>query len=284
MLYASLMAKGWGLGYILNTRINPYKELVMSNVTMRDMLEAGVHFGHRKRYWNPQMAPYIFGDRSNIHIIDLEKTIVLFHEAMNFIGRIAAKKGKVLFVGTKRTAQSIIREQAERCHMPFVNHRWLGGMLTNYKTVRQSIKRLKTLSSMSDNQIFEHHTKKEKICLMRELAKLERSIGGIKNMGGLPDALFVVDVGLEKIAVREANCLNIPVIGIIDTNNSFDGVDYIIPGNDDSIRSISLYTSAAADVILDAKQAAQHGIVEDDFEEVGVEAKETVADAKEDLK
>jgi len=226
----------------------------MANVSMRDMLEAGVHFGHQTRFWNPQMAPYIFGDRNKIHIINLEKTVPLFNDALNFLGRMASNQGRILFVGTKRAASKIVREEAERCGMPYVDHRWLGGMLTNYKTVRQSIKRLKDLEKMSEDGSFDRVTKKEALNLTREMTKLERSLGGIKNMGGLPDALFIVDVGYENIAVNEANKLGIPVIGIVDTNNTPKGVDYVIPGNDDAIRAIKLYTSQVADAVLDGRQ------------------------------
>lgn len=229
----------------------------MSNVSMRDMLAAGVHFGHQTRFWNPKMAPYIFGARSRIHIIDLDKTTPLFNDALNFVGRIAARKGKVLFVGTKRAASEAVREQAQRCGMPYVDHRWLGGTLTNYKTVRKSIQRLKDLQEMRTGTVSQHITKKERLDLDREIEKLERSLGGIKDMGGLPDALFVIDVGFEKIAIQEAKRLKIPVIGIVDTNNAPDNVDYIIPGNDDAIRAITLYLTSAADVILNARQAAE---------------------------
>lgn len=225
----------------------------MANVSMRDMLEAGVHFGHQTRFWNPQMAPYIFGDRNKIHIINLEKTLPLFNDALNFLGRMASTRGRILFVGTKRAASKIVREQAERCGMPYVNHRWLGGMLTNYKTVRQSIKRLKDLEQMQEDGSMARLTKKEALTLTREMEKLDRSLGGIKNMGGLPDALFIVDVGYEKIAVSEAHKLGIPVIGIVDTNNSPDGIDYVVPGNDDAIRAITLYTSGVADAIMDGR-------------------------------
>ncbi len=225
----------------------------MSNVSMREMLEAGVHFGHQTRYWNPKMAPYIFGARNKIHIINLEKSVPLFQEALNYLGSLAAKKGTVLFVGTKRAAQNAIKEQAQRCGMPYVNHRWLGGMLTNYKTVRQSIKRLKDLEAMKQDGTFERLSKKEALMLTRELEKLDRSLGGIKEMKGLPDALFVIDVGHEKIAVREAATLGIPVVGIVDTNYAPDGVDYVIPGNDDAIRAIQLYTRCVADAILTAR-------------------------------
>lgn len=222
------------------------------SVTMRDMLQAGIHFGHQTRYWDPQMAPYIYGVRNKIHIINLEKSLPLFQEALNFVSQLAARNGKILFVGTKRSAQVVIREQAERCGMPFVDHRWLGGMLTNYKTVRQSIRRLKDLQAMQE-KIFTQLTKKEALDRERELVKLERSLGGIKNMGGLPDALFVVDVGQEKIAIQEANRLRIPVIGVVDTNHSPAGVDFIIPGNDDAMRAIKFYSSSIADVILEAR-------------------------------
>ena len=226
----------------------------MANVSMREMLEAGVHFGHQTRFWNPQMAPYIFGDRNKIHIINLEKTLPLFNDALNFLGRMASNRGRILFVGTKRAASKIVREQAERCGMPYVNHRWLGGMLTNYKTVRQSIKRLKDLEKMQEDGSLDRLNKKEALTLTREMAKLERSLGGIKNMGGLPDALLIVDVGYEKIAVSEANKLGIPVIGVVDTNHSPLGIDYIIPGNDDAIGAISLYTGQIAEAILEGRE------------------------------
>jgi len=223
------------------------------SVSMRDMLKAGVHFGHQTCHWNPKMRNYIYGARNKIHIINLEKTVPLFTDALNFIGSTVAKKGKILFVGTKPAAQEVIKEEAIRCRMPYVNHRWLGGMLTNYKTIRQSIKRLKELDAMIEKNSFGRLNKKEILQLTRETAKLERSLGGIKNMGGLPDALFVVDVGHEKIAIAEANRLGIPVIGIVDTNNSPEGVSYIIPGNDDSLRSIQLYVKAVAEAVLDAR-------------------------------
>ncbi len=225
----------------------------MANVSMRDMLEAGVHFGHQTRYWNPKMGPYIFGARNKIHIVNLEKTVPLFNDAMNFVGRLAANGGRVLFVGTKRSARQAVQEAAARCGMPYVNHRWLGGMLTNFKTVRQSIKRLKDLEQMSVDGSFERLSKKEVILLNREMEKLERSLGGIKDMPALPDALFVIDVGHEKIAIQEANKLGIPVVGVVDTNNSPDGVAYVIPGNDDAIRAVSLYASAAADAVQTAR-------------------------------
>ena len=219
----------------------------MANVTMRQMLEAGVHFGHQTRYWDPKMAPYIFGERGKIHIVNLEKTLPLFIDAMNYIGSLVANGGTVLFVGTKRAAQEAVREQAVRCGMPYVNHRWLGGMLTNYKTVRQSINRLKTLESMEDDGSFLQLSKKEGLMLRREKDKLDRSLGGIKDMNGIPDAMFVIDVGYEKIAISEAVKLDIPVVGVVDTNNSITGVDYVIPGNDDAISAIKLYVTSAAD-------------------------------------
>ncbi|MDH5545136.1 MAG: 30S ribosomal protein S2 [Gammaproteobacteria bacterium] len=228
----------------------------MMSVTMRQMLEAGVHFGHQTRFWNPRMAPYIFGDRNKIHIINLEKSLPLYRDAMNFISSVASRGGNILFVGTKRAANQVVKEEAERCGMPFVNHRWLGGMLTNYRTVRQSIKRLKDLESMQADGHFERLSKKEGIMLQREMEKLERSLGGIKDMAGMPKAVFVVDVGHEKIAVAEARKLGIPVIGVVDTNNSPEGLDYIIPGNDDAIRAIRLYVGGVADTIIEARSAA----------------------------
>ena len=221
----------------------------MSNVTMREMLEAGIHFGHQARYWNPKMAPYIFGERNKIHIINLEKTLPAFLDAANFLGKISANKGKILFVGTKRAARDIIKEQASNCGMPFVNHRWLGGMLTNFKTVKLSIKRLKDLQTMATDGSFAKVNKKEALELTRELEKLERSLGGIKDMGGLPQALFVIDVGHEKIAISEAKKLGIPVVGVVDTNNSPLGIDYVIPGNDDAMRAIRLYVENIAEAI-----------------------------------
>jgi small subunit ribosomal protein S2 len=233
-------------------------------VTMRNMLEAGVHFGHRTRFWDPKMKPYIFGIRNKVHIINLDKTLPMFNDALGFIRRVAARNGKILFVGTKTRANPIIVEQAQRCGMPYVNYRWLGGMLTNYKTVKQSIKRLQELEAMRDDGTFEKLVKKEALMRQRELIKLERSLGGIKDMGSLPDMLFIVDVGNEKIAVQEANNLRIPVVGIVDTNNSPDGIDYVIPGNDDAIRSIELYVTAVADAILDAKGQGRSGAGEND--------------------
>jgi small subunit ribosomal protein S2 len=222
-------------------------------VNMQEMLKAGIHFGHQTRYWNPKMASYIYGARNKIHIIDLGKTLPLFQDALNFVGSIVGKKGKILFVGTKYAAQGIIREEAERCKMPYVDHRWLGGMLTNYKTIRQSIKRLKELEAMFETNKFGRLTKKEILELTREKDKLLANLGGIKNMGGIPDALFVIDVGHEKIAVLEAKRLGIPVIGVVDSNNDPQDIAYIIPGNDDSTRAIRFYTSKIADAVLDAR-------------------------------
>ena len=246
----------------------------MAKVTMRQMLESGVHFGHQTRYWNPKMAPYIFGERSKIHIINLEKTLPLYNEALNFLGSLAANGGKILFVGTKRAARNAIREEAQRCGMPYVDHRWLGGMLTNFKTVKQSIRRLKELETMAEDGSMDRLSKKEALMLDREREKLERSLGGIKDMGGLPDALFIIDVGYEKIAVSEANKLGIPVVAVVDTNNSPDDIDYVIPGNDDAIRAIKLYTTGVADAILEGKATATTVAVdEDDFVELDEEGK-----------
>ncbi|QBS08543.1 30S ribosomal protein S2 [Legionella israelensis] len=242
----------------------------MMNVSMRELLEAGAHFGHRTRYWNPKMAEYIFGSRNKIHIINLEKTLPMLRDVTNYVGRLAANNAKILFVGTKRAAQESIRRHAERCGMPYVDHRWLGGMLTNYKTVRQSIIRLKELKEMRDKGLFNTMIKKEALMLNRELEKLEQGLGGIENMGGLPDALFVIDVGFEHIAVEEARKLRIPVIGVVDTNNSPDNIDYIIPGNDDSMRAIDIYVRCIADAILDAKQGKTVGEVSSDAEFVEV--------------
>jgi len=225
----------------------------MSDVTMRQMLEAGVHIGHQSRFWHPKMSPYIFGERNKIHIINLEQTLPLFRDAANFVGRLAAKRGKVLFVGTERAAQEAVEREATRCGMPYVNRRWLGGMLTNYKTVKQSIRRLTDLEQLIESGGLERLSKKEGLQIRRELEKLNRGLAGIKNMGGLPDALFIIDVGHERIAVAEAQKLGIPVIAVVDSNNSPDGCDYIIPGNDDAIRSISLYLEGMADAIIDAR-------------------------------
>jgi len=238
----------------------------MSNVSMRDMLQAGVHFGHQTRYWNPKMAQYIFGSRNKIHIINLEQSLPLLNQALGFIEKTASSKNKILFVGTKRAAGKLIAEHAKRCKMPYVDHRWLGGMLTNYKTIRASIKRLRELETQRDDGTFDKLTKKEALMRSRDLGKLERSLGGIKNMGGLPDALFVIDVDHEKIAIAEANKLGIPVIGVVDTNSNPDGVDYVIPGNDDAIRAINLYLTAAGDAILRGRGQGNSALVEEFIE------------------
>ena len=229
----------------------------MAEVSMRDMLKAGVHFGHQTRYWNPKMGQYIFGARNKIHIINLEHTVPAFNDALNYINKTAANKNKILFVGTKRAASKIIKEEAARAGQPYVNHRWLGGMLTNWKTIRQSIRRLKDLEVQAGDGTFDKLTKKEALMRTREVEKLERSLGGIKNMGGLPDALFVIDVDHERIAIQEANKLGIPVIGIVDTNSNPDGVDYVIPGNDDAIRAIQLFVTAVADACTEGTEYAQ---------------------------
>lgn len=240
----------------------------MANVSMRQMLEAGVHFGHQSRFWHPGMAPFIFGERNKIHIINLEKTLPLFNDAMNFIGRLAAQRGRVLFAGTKRAAQDIIKQEASRCEMPYVDQRWLGGMLTNFKTIRQSVKRLKDLEAMVADGTIHRFNKKEQLMRSRELEKLERSLGGIKNMDNVPDALFVIDVGHEKNAISEAKRLGIPVIGIVDTNNTPLGIDYPIPGNDDSVRAIELYARAVADSIIEGRAAVLQAGGKDDFVEL----------------
>ncbi len=246
----------------------------MADVTMRQMLEAGVHFGHQTRYWNPKMAPYIIGDRHKIHIINLEKSLPMAREACAFVKGTVADGGTVLFVGTKRAAREAVRTNATRCEMPFVSQRWLGGMLTNYKTIRQSVKRLKTLEQMAEEGGFEGLTKKEVLGLTREQEKLERSLGGIKNMRSLPDVLFVVDVDHEDIAIREARKLGIPVVAIVDTNCSPDGVDYIIPGNDDAMRAIELYSALVADSVLDGKASLPEvALGEDEFVELDEEGK-----------
>ncbi|MFC3681212.1 30S ribosomal protein S2 [Bacterioplanoides pacificum] len=234
----------------------------MAQVSMRDLLKAGVHFGHQTRYWNPKMGKYIFGARNKIHIINLEHTVPALNDALQLVEGMSAKNNKVLFVGTKRAAGKIIKEQAERANMPFVAHRWLGGMLTNYKTIRQSIKRLRDLESQQGDGTFEQLTKKEALMRTREMEKLERSIGGIKEMGGLPDLVFVIDVDHERIAVQEANKLGIPVVGVVDTNSNPDGIDYVIPGNDDAIRAIQIYATAMADAVLDGKQGSASEFVE----------------------
>lgn len=225
----------------------------MADINMRQMLEAGVHFGHQTRYWSPKMAPYIFGSRNKIHIINLETTLPLFQEAMNFLGSVTAAKGKVLFVGTKRQASKLVREHAERCGSPFVDHRWLGGMLTNFKTVKNSIARLIELDELNNSGAIDRLSKKEALILERERSKLDRSLSGIRDMTGLPDCIFVIDVDHEKIAIAEAKKLKIPVVGIVDTNSSPDGIDYPIPGNDDAIRAVRLYLSHAADAVLEAR-------------------------------
>lgn len=229
----------------------------MATVSMRDMLQAGVHFGHQTRYWNPKMRTYIFGARNKVHIINLEKTVPMFNEALAELTKIASRKGKILFVGTKRAASESIKEAANSCDQYFVNHRWLGGMLTNWKTVRQSIKRLKDLEAQSQDGTFDKLTKKEALMRTRELSKLENSLGGIKEMGGLPDALFVVDAEHEHIAIKEANNLGIPVFAVVDTNSDPDGVDYIIPGNDDAIRAVKLYLDAVAKAVHEGRSKDQ---------------------------
>ena len=226
------------------------------SVTMRQMLEAGVHFGHQTRYWNPKMAPYIFGDRNKIHIVNLEKTLPMFEEAMKFAKTLATNKGRILFVGTKRQARDILKEEALRAGCSYVNHRWLGGMLTNFKTIKQSIKRLIELEAMFEDGSLDKITKKEGLNLKKEYDKLERSIGGIKTMSALPDAIFVIDVGYENGAVVEATKLGIPIIGVVDTNNSTENIAYVIPGNDDSSRAIRLYARGMADIILEGKNTA----------------------------
>ncbi|MCF8006473.1 MAG: 30S ribosomal protein S2 [Methylovulum sp.] len=228
----------------------------MAAVSMRQMLEAGVHFGHQTRYWNPKMATYLFGSRNKIHIIDLEKTLPMFNDAMNYLSQMSANKGTILFVGTKKSARKVVAEEALRCGMPYVNHRWLGGMLTNFKTIKKSINRLKELEAMKlDGTLYQRFAKKEALGMERELEKLERSLGGIKDMKGVPDVIFILDVGYEKNAISEAKTLGIPVVGIVDSNNSPDRVDYIIPGNDDSIRAVKLYCESVSTVVLEAKAA-----------------------------
>ncbi|AHF01069.1 30S ribosomal protein S2 [Thiomicrospira aerophila AL3] len=246
----------------------------MAKVTMRQMLEAGCHFGHQTRYWNPKMGQYIFGARNKIHIVNLEKTLPMFNDALNFAGSVVANKGKILFVGTKRAAREVVAQEATRCGMPYVNHRWLGGMLTNFKTIKQSIKRLKELETMSQDGTFEKITKREVLTLTREMEKLELSLGGIKDMRAMPDAIFVIDTGNEDIAILEARKLGIPVIGVVDTNNNPDGVDYIIPGNDDAIRAIKLYLESMADAVLEAKATITTGAA-DEFVEAPEEVEAT---------
>lgn len=238
------------------------------SVTMRQMLEAGVHFGHQTRYWNPKMAPFIFGHRNKIHIINLEKSLAMYQDAVKFVRQLSSNKGSILFVGTKRQAREIIREEAMRANTPFVDHRWLGGMLTNFKTVKISIKRLRDMEIMVQDGSLEKLSKKEQLTFQRELVKLDRSLGGIKEMNGLPDALFVIDVGYQKGAITEANKLGIPVVGVVDTNHSPDGVDYVIPGNDDASRAVRLYARGIADAILEGRSQTVKEIVSDEFVEV----------------
>jgi small subunit ribosomal protein S2 len=240
------------------------------SVTIRQMLEAGVHFGHQTRYWNPKMADYIFGQRNKIHIVNLEKTLTLYNDAMKYVRQLAQNRGTVLFVGTKRQAREIVKEEAQRCGMPYVDHRWLGGMLSNFKTVKGSIKRLKDLDTMKSDGTFERMSKREALSLSRELDKLEKSLGGIKDMYALPDAIFVIDVGYHKIAVTEAKKLGIPIIAVVDTNHNPDGIAYVIPGNDDSSRAIRLYARGAADAVLEGKSQSVQEIVQggDEFVEV----------------
>ena len=242
------------------------------STTMRQMLEAGVHFGHQTRFWNPKMAPYIFGHRNKIHIVNLEKTLVMYQEAMKFVKKLASNKGTILFVGTKRQAREIIKEEALRCGAPYVDHRWLGGMLTNFKTVKQSIKRLKDMEALLEDGSLEKLPKKEALGIQRELVKFERSLGGIKELNGVPDALFIIDVGYQKGAVVEANKLGIPIIGVVDTNHSPEGITHVIPGNDDSSRAIRLYARGVADAILEGRNMSLQEIVAagggDEFVEV----------------
>ena len=238
------------------------------STTMRQMLEAGVHFGHQTRFWNPKMAPYIFGHRNKIHIVNLEKTLVMYQEAMKFVRKLSSNKGTILFVGTKRQAREIVKEEAQRCGAPYVDHRWLGGMLTNFKTVKQSIKRLKDMEAMLQDGSIEKLPKKEALGIQRELVKFERSLGGIKDLTGVPDALFIIDVGYQKGAVVEANKLNIPIIGVVDTNHSPEGITHVIPGNDDSSRAIRLYARGVADAILEGRNTSIQEIVAGGGDEV----------------
>lgn len=241
------------------------------SVTMRQMLEAGVHFGHQTRFWSPRMAPYIFGQRNKIHIVNLEKTMVKYREAMDYVRKLAANGGSILLIGTKRQAREILAEEAQRANMPYVDERWLGGMLTNFKTVKQSIKRLKDMEVMAEDGTFERLPKKEALLATREIEKLQRSIGGIKDMDGLPDAMFVIDVGFHKIAITEAKKLGIPIIAVVDTNHSPEGIDYVIPGNDDSSKAIRLYARGVADAVLEGRTMALQEIVaagSDEFVEV----------------
>ena len=236
-------------------------------VSMREMLEAGVHFGHQTRFWNPKMAPYIFGHRNKIHIVNIEKTLPMFQDACKYARQMAARRGTILFVGTKRQAGEIVQAEAQRCGMPFVNARWLGGMLTNFKTVKGSIKKLKDMQGQIAEGALEHMTKKEQLMFQRELAKLEKSIGGIQDMNALPDAMFVIDVGYHKIAVEEAHMLGIPIIGVVDTNHSPIGIDHVIPGNDDSGKAVALYCRGIADAILEGRNDALNEVVQTAGEE-----------------
>lgn len=237
--------------------------------SMREMLECGVHFGHQTRYWHPKMAPFIFGHRNKIHIINLEKTLALYLDALKFVRQLTANKGAILFVGTKRQAREIIKEEAMRCGSPYVDHRWLGGMLTNYKTVKQSIKRLKEMEAMVQDGSLDKLAKKEALNYQREMVKLERSLGGIKDMQGMPDALFVIDIGYHKGAIAEAKKLGIPIIAVVDTNHNPEGVDYVIPGNDDSSRAIRLYARGVADAVLEGRnQVVQEIVSDEEFVEV----------------
>ena len=244
------------------------------SVTMRQMLEAGVHFGHQTRFWNPKMAPYIFGHRNRIHIINLEKTLAMYQEAMKYVRQLSANKGVILFVGTKRQARDIVREEAIRCGSPYVDQRWLGGMLTNFKTIKQSVKRLHDMETMAEDGTLDKLSKKEALDIQRELEKLNRSLGGIKEMKNLPDAMFVIDVGYQKGAIIEAKKLGIPIVGVVDSNHSPDGLDYVIPGNDDSSQAIRLYARGVADAILEGRNQIMEELVKNEF----AEANETAAD------
>lgn len=240
-------------------------------VTMRQMLEAGVHFGHQTRFWNPKMAQYIFGHRNKIHIINLEKTLVMYQDAMKYVRQLSANKGNILFVGTKRQARDIVREEAIRCESPYVDQRWLGGMLTNFKTMKQSIKRLQEMETMVQDGTLEKLSKKETLNIQRELGKLNRSLGGVKDMKEIPDAMFVIDVGYQKGAIAEANKLGIPIVGVVDTNHNPDKVDYVIPGNDDSSQAIRLYARGVADAILEGRSQIVHETIQNDFVEIDEE-------------
>ncbi|MDN5848317.1 MAG: 30S ribosomal protein S2 [Nitrococcus sp.] len=256
----------------------------MAKVSMRQMLEAGVHFGHQTRYWDPKMASYIFGQRNKIHIINLEKTLPLYEDAMNYMGRLAANGGRILFVGTKRAAREALREEAMRCAMPYVNHRWLGGMLTNFRTVKRSIRRYTDLQQQEKDGTFDKLSKREVLSLHREMGKLERAFGGIVDMEALPDALFVIDTGYERIAVQEARKLNIAVVAVVDTNNSPRAIDYVIPGNDDAFRAIRLYLQGAADAIIDARMAGLRPSGDDEFIEIEAPAATPAVEAEQPAK